>query len=169
MMKINFDNSIIDRFGHGFPRALKSVNEIVIHHTAGDGGFRGLKKWMLSETCERKAQYEKHVGYTHYYIDKDGTVNQIMKNNEWAYHSSSGVHDSQTIGIEVVHKSGPFTDLQYHALIDLIWDIKKECPITQIVSHDYNYWTFSKGKKGCPSKDFDFSKLSKLNLIIKTV
>lgn len=156
---INMDKSLIDTFGNPPARPLDKVNEIVIHHTAGDGSWNGLKKWMLSESCERKEQFKKFIGLTHYYINKDGSVWQPFFLDTWLYHSCSGKHDKETIGIELVHSAGDFAESQYEALTGLIEHITKQCPITRIVSHDYNYKHYSGKAKGCPSAWFNWTEL----------
>lgn len=158
-MNIARTYSIENIFGEPPYRDVKNVSEIVIHHTAGDGGWSALEKWMTSPTCERKEQYKKFVGLTHFYIEKNGRIVQIFDIGNWAYHSCSGKHDSKTIGIELCHTSGKFTDHQYTSLIELIQHIYQTCPIKTIVSHDYNYKVFSGKTKGCPGKEFDWNFL----------
>ena len=161
-MMINMDKGIIDRFGNPPERKLEDVTEIVIHHTAGDGSWKALKNWILSDTCERKAMFKKFVALTHFYIDKDGTINQIYFLDRWTYHSCSGKHDKQTVGIEMVHSKGEFKEAQYNSLADLIQHITTICPVKTIVSHDYNYMTYSKKAKGCPGNDFKWGKLDEM-------
>lgn len=162
-MMINMDKGIIDRFGNPPERKLEDVTEIVIHHTAGDGSWKALKSWILSPTCERQSMFKKFTALTHYYIDKDGTINQIFFLDRWTYHSCSGKHDKNTVGIELVHSKGEFKDAQYNSLADIIAHIVSICPnITTIVSHDYNYMTYSKKAKGCPGNDFKWDRLNQM-------
>jgi hypothetical protein len=169
------DKDITSKWGDPPHRELSEINEIVIHHTAGNGNWSDLKKWILSDTCERKDQFKKFVALTHFYIDKDGKITQIYDLDTWTYHSCSGRHDAQTIGIELVHSNGDFKDDQYNALINIIISICDICDIKQIVSHDYNYLKYSHNSKGCPSKYFDWNKLNEmlkiknLNIILKGV
>ena len=164
---INFDSDVINRFGEPPKRDLKKVNEIVIHHTAGDGSWRGLKSWILGNNNERIEQHKKFIGLTHFYIDKDGKINQIYNNDTWTYHSCSGKHDKETIGIELVHGTGEFTDQQYSSLIELIKLLKIDMPITKIVSHDYNYLKYSGRTKMCPSDFFRWEKLNDMGMEVR--
>lgn len=174
-MNLNFDPDVILKWGSPPFRELKNIDEIVVHHTAGDGNWNGLKSWILGNNNEREKNHSRFIGLTHYYIDKSGDITQIYKNDAWSYHSCSGTHDKKTIGIELVHSTGKFTDKQYGALVELISSICQICTIKQIVSHDYNYMTFSKNTKGCPGKFFDWSRLkielqkNKLDIAIKTL
>jgi hypothetical protein len=159
-MIINNDNDLILKYGNPPSRQVDVVTEIVIHHTAGVGTWQGLKNWFTSDKCERKDQYKRFIGFTHYYIEKNGTVFQPFFLDSWMYHSCSGKHDKETIGIELIHSTGEFTDSQYTALTDLIEYIYQSCPIKTIVSHDYNYMHYSGRAKGCPSKWFNWNRLS---------
>jgi N-acetyl-anhydromuramyl-L-alanine amidase AmpD len=158
-MKVNWDEELILKFGNPPERDLIKVNEIVIHHTAGDGSWRGLKQWFTADSCERKEQFKKFIGFTHYYIDKNGDVNQPFFLNTWMYHSCSAKHDKETVGIELIHAKGAFTEAQYEALANLVELIYNSCPIDTIVSHDYNYMHYSGKSKGCPSAWFDWARL----------
>jgi hypothetical protein len=159
-MIINNDNDLIDKYGTPPSRPLDKVTEIVIHHTAGDGNWKGLKQWFTSDTCERKDQFKKFIGFTQFYIEKSGVVYQPFSLESWMYHSCSGKHDKETIGIELIHDTDVFPEAQYTALADLVEFIYNSCPIDSIVSHDYNYMHFSGKAKGCPSTWFNWGRLS---------
>ena len=157
-MIINTDNDLIQTYGSPPSRSIEDITEIVIHHTAGGGSWRGLKSWFTSKTCERKDQFKRFIGFTHYYIEKNGTIFQPFNLDSWMYHSCSGKHDKKTIGIELIHNTGEFPEEQIDALVNLVEHIYKTCPIMQIVSHDYNYMYYSGKAKGCPSKWFNWSE-----------
>jgi N-acetyl-anhydromuramyl-L-alanine amidase AmpD len=158
-MDITINRKLPEVFGVPPYRDLLDVNEIVIHHTAGDGNWKGLLSWFLKAEGARKELYQKAVALTHYYIEKDGNVIEAYPLTTWLYHSCSGKRDKFTIGIELIHKEGKFTDKQYAALCGLIFDyLPEKCPnIKTISSHDYRYLKYSGRSKGCPGKDFDWS------------
>ena len=156
------DSDIVNAFVLPPKRDLKTVTEIVIHHTAGNGTWKGIKSWILGKNNERINQHKRFIGLTHYYIDKDGRINQAFPLDTWLYHSCSGKHDKVTAGIELVHGSGEFTAEQYNSLAELITRIADTCPIKTIVSHDYNYLHYSGKTKGCPGKDFNWEKLQEM-------
>jgi len=153
------DYSVTQKWHNGWKRTLDQINEVVIHHTAGTGNIETLKKWML--TGERKEQYMKGISLFHFAIDRDGKIWKAGPISRWWYHSCSGKHDRFTVGIENIHKTGPFTDAQYDALSWLLFEYMHHfCPdFSRIVSHDYNYNTYSNMKKGCPGPDFDWDRL----------
>lgn len=158
-MNIIKDDGMISLYGEPPKRDISKISEIVIHHTAGEGGWSALKKWMTSPVCERKEQYKKFIGFAHYYIEKQGNIYQPYSDEYWMYHSCSGKHDKKTIGIEICHLSGKFTDNQYASLIELIENIYQTCAIQDIVSHDYNYKKYSNKTKGCPGENFEWEIL----------
>lgn len=153
------DYSVTQKWHNGWKRPLDQVTEVVIHHTAGTGNIDTLKKWMLGG--ERKDQYMKGISLFHFAVDKDGKIWKAGPISRWWYHSCSRKHDQFTVGIENIHKSGPFTKSQYDSLFWLLFDYMPHfCPsYNRIVSHDYNYNTYSNMKKGCPGPDFDWKKL----------
>lgn len=159
------DYILPETFGTPPKRTLESIDEIVIHHTAGDGNWRGLVKWFISETNERRKQYKKFIALTHYYIQKDGRMFEAYPLDTWLYHSCSGKRDKTTIGIELIHNTGDFTETQYEALFFLLFDyLPKLCPnIKTISSHDYRYKLYSNMTKNCPSQWFDWDKLTGAN------
>ncbi len=162
----NFNNSMIkkdysvnNKWHGGWNRSLSQITEAVIHHTGSNGSIDSLKKWMLGG--ERKSQYKNGISLFHFAIGRDGTIWQAGDLSRWWYHSCSGKHDRFTVGIELVHKSGLFTDAQYTSLFWLLFVYMFHfCPsFYRIVSHDYNYDSYSNMKKGCPGSDFDWGRL----------
>lgn len=153
------DYSVTQKWHDGWKRPLSRITEVVIHHTAGTGNIETLKKWMLGG--ERKDQYVKGISLFHFAVDRDGKIWKAGPISRWWYHSCSGKHDMYTVGIEHIHKSGPFTDAQYDSLFWILFEYMPHfCPsYNRIVSHDYNYNTYSNNKKGCPGPDFDWDRL----------
>jgi len=90
-----------------------SKNAIVLHHTAGGSADSSIAWWKQSSD---------RVG-THFIIDRDGTVKQVVPLTDWIYHlyvASKGnkiparfkrigsTYDKHTIGIELA-SYGPLT------------------------------------------------------------
>jgi hypothetical protein len=153
------DYSVIDKWFEGWSRNVNTIIEAVIHHTDGGGNVETLKNWMLNR--ERTDQYKKGIALFHYAIDKKGSIWEVAPLSRWFYHSSSGKHDEYTIGIELIHKSGQFTEKQYDSLFYLLFEtFPKWCKnYNHIVSHDYNYNKYKSRTKNCPGPEFDWDRL----------
>jgi hypothetical protein len=148
----------------GFLRGLSDINEISIHGSGGGASSLDLINWMASEGCERKDFYLKGIGLFPFTIDFTGKVYQIMPVNDWYYHSDAGIHDSHSIGIEMMNSgagnTGSYTDAQYESLFELSKDLIMSYPITDIHSHDANRRLFSNMvSKPCPGVNFNWSRL----------
>lgn len=142
-------------------RGLETIDEVVIHHTAGDGDWAGLVKWFLGKDNPRKDLYKKFIALTHYYIQKDGKIIEAYPLNTWLYHSCSGKRDKTTIGVELIHNTGEFSEDQYKSLFYLIFEyLPSVCPnLHTISSHDYRYKLYSNITKNCPSDYFNWARL----------
>jgi N-acetyl-anhydromuramyl-L-alanine amidase AmpD len=158
-MKI--DNRVSDKWHRGFRRELQ-VTTIVLHGTAGTKSTRGLIGWMLEG--HRQNLYKKGIALFHFVIDLQGEVTRIIDPEFWVYHSSCGIQDERTIGIELINpdpnNKNSYTDLQYESLFKLIFDeLMKTFPsIRAIASHKRMKQKFSGGTKNCPG-NFDWNKL----------
>ena len=147
----------------GKVRDLNSVTEVVVHGTGGGSTPDALVSWVLGG--ERRADYEMGISLFHYTIGRDGKVIQILDPKYWCYHSSSGQHDAETIGIELLNPDsgnhGTYTDEQYKSLNTLIFKYLKPRMngINHIVSHKFNYEKFSGGTKNCPGEGFDWNRI----------
>jgi len=149
---------------HGMSRSISDINEITVHGSGGGSSSMALINWMAGENCERKEFYLKGIGLFPFTIDFDGKIYQLMPVNDWYYHSDAGLHDSHTIGIEMMNSgagnTGKYTDAQYAALNELILDLTASYPITDIHSHDANRRMFSgMPQKPCPGINFNWGQL----------
>lgn len=156
-MNIIQNLKIRTKWNKGFERE-DEPNEIVIHATGG----AGVIKWMETSD-ERAAQWMAGIALFHYLITLTGEIVEIIDPNKWVYHSSSGIHDKRTIGIEIEKRSADNSDEptkeQMAALIFLIGFLRKKYNITGIVSHDYNARMYSnRAPKPCPGT-LDWEKL----------
>lgn len=158
-MEIKINNTIRNKYTKGLIRP-SDPDEIVIHGTGGGASASVLINWMLSG--ERAKEYTRGIALFHYLIDYTGEVFEIINPNYWVYHSSAGLHDKTTIGIEMMNHSpqnaGEFTDGQYTALFNLIDLLMKKYEIKSIVGHGYNKLKYSGSDKNCPG-NFDWEKL----------
>jgi len=161
-MNFKIDDRISKKYCAGFSRSAP-INEVTIHATAGGDSAAGVIDWMtaggnMGGGKTRAEDYKKGIGLFHFIIDPSGNVTRVIDTDKWVYHSSSGVHDSTTIGIELVKpdkkNAGEPTDAQYFALIDLILLLRKLYPtIKTISSHDYNAAKYSaRAPKPCPGE-----------------
>lgn len=161
--KIKVDYSVTNKWHKGWKRPLDQITEAVVHHTAGSGTWQGLRDWMLSVTGKRKANYKRGIGLFPFVIQKNGTLAKFGPIARWWYHSHAGKHDSETIGIEIIHNKGSFSKQQYETLFWLLFEyIPFHCEnYKSIVSHDHNMMKYTGKKKSCPGPDFEWAKLEK--------
>lgn len=155
-MDIVKDEIIRTKFHSGFDRGGKVVKEITTHATGGGGTLGYVQGGGRAEL------YVKGVALFHYLINTAGVVTEIIDPDKWAYHSSSGNHDAETIGIEIEKpsstNSGKPNVQQMKSYIELIEYLRGRFPtIISIATHDYNRAFFSQlPPKPCPG-DFDWS------------
>jgi hypothetical protein len=145
-------------------RENNDITEVVIHGTGGGLSAKGIINWMLGG--ERASQYVKGVALFHYEIDLNGDVYQILDDKYWVWHSTSGKHDKNTIGIELVNTSsenkGGYQIEQYEALIKVLKLLLPKYPITKIGGHGAVQKKFSGGYKLCPGHLFDWGMLENI-------
>jgi len=159
------DNRIFDEYflpiADKFKRNDTDIQEIVIHGTGGGQSAQAILDWMYSG--EREDEYRRGIGLFHLEIDLTGEVFSVIPALYWCYHSSSGKHDKETIGIELVNpiaqNEGGYTKDQYSSLIEVIDKIILRYPIKRIVGHGYNKQTYSGSYKNCPGQAFEWSRL----------
>jgi N-acetyl-anhydromuramyl-L-alanine amidase AmpD len=161
-MNIQVIDKIRNKYHSGFDRDTSDINEIVIHGTGGGSSAINLINWMLNSG--RAEEYKKGIALFHYLIDFNGDVFEIINPIRWVYHSSSGKHDMNTIGIEIMNKSANNDDEptgeQYGALLDLISNnLMKKFNIKNIVGHGSNKQKYSGEYKACPGKNFKWNIL----------
>ncbi|HRZ18959.1 MAG TPA: N-acetylmuramoyl-L-alanine amidase [Methanofastidiosum sp.] len=166
-VNIIIDKQVRTKYQSGWIKKVrkKPITEIVIHGTAGGTTAEGMLLWMLQG--ERAEEYYKGEALFHYLIDRDQpNIVEVLDTAYYVYHSSSGKHDLETIGIECINPSKtnrePLTENQYKILFNLIFNhlLPNFPTIKSIVSHDYNMYAYSKiPPKGCPGSGFDWTRL----------
>ena len=157
--RIIVDYTVTDKWHKGFDRHLEDITEAVVHHTASEGTWEGLKNWMMEG--ERAAEYKRGIALFHFVVEKDGSIVKLGPISKWWHHSSSGQHDKYSVGIELIHKEGAFTDEQYESLLWLVTEyLSFHCAnYERIVSHKYNAKYYSDREKYCPGQYFDWERL----------
>ena len=164
-MNIIVNTSIREKYMSGFPRPGK-VTEIVIHGTGGGSTSKAIINWIMGG--ERAKEYLRGVALFHYLIDREGGIIEVINPSKWVYHSSSGIHDKETIGIEHINPDAKnqdaFTDEQYQSDLDLILFLITQFPVTSIIGHVQNTLKYS-GQKyvkvPCPG-NYDWPRLQKM-------
>lgn len=162
------DRQIRTKYKNGWINKVRNtpITEVVVHGTAGGQDLEGLLRWMYNG--ERGAEYMKGIALFHYLIGRDGKIVEIIDPEYYVYHSTSGSHDKQTIGVEMLNpdkmNAAPYTPEQYTSLFKLIFDylMKLYPSITRITSHRYNIIVYNGGKispKQCPGIGFSWSTL----------
>lgn len=150
-------------------RKPEKIKEVVIHGTAGFNKEEWLINWMLGyngKKAERYEEYKNGIALFHYLISLDGKIIEIVDPNYWCYHSSSGLHDKETLGIELLKPStknvNKPTEEQYKALFELTFRylMKEFKSINRITSHNYNVKKYKNSSRECPGT-FDWKRLDK--------
>lgn len=166
---ITEDMRIRDLYEKGWKKKKrkKHIKEVVLHGTAGGSDAESLLRWMAGG--ERAKEYNKGIALFHYLIGRAGEVIEVIHPDYWTYHSSSGWHDKETIGIEIMNPSklndAVYTEEQYHALEKLIFDflMPQYQMLSRITSHRYNRIVYKNNyQKHCPGTGFDWAKLDKM-------
>jgi hypothetical protein len=147
-----------------FIRTDDTISEITIHGTGGFNSAPAELNWMMGG--ERQADYVQGIGLFHYIIDRDGMIYQIIPDEYWVHHSSSGHHDQFTLGIELVNpttnNSGKYTLDQYNSLFDLIKFAISKYNIFTIAGHSATCLKYSgivKKPPKCPGDGFRWEML----------
>jgi hypothetical protein len=166
MPDITINRQIRNRYRNGWINRTRSKNptEVVIHGTAGGASDVGLLRWMYNG--ERAKEYMRGEALFHYLVGMDGSITEVIDPEYWVYHSSSGKHDKETIGIELINPSKindiEYTPEQYKALFDLIKYLMQIFPISSITSHRYNLLVYNRktsSSKQCPGTGFSWEKV----------
>ena len=148
-----------------FIRTKEDIEELIIHGTGGADSAKGLISWMMSPDGRHK-EYSQGIGLFHYIIDRKGETIQLYDPwNSWMFHSSSGLHDKHTIGVELVNpdkkNQTEYTREQYIYIVDLFKELYKIHPLTEISGHTATALKYSKKSNATPCPgNFDWIKLS---------
>lgn len=146
-------------------RNSKKVIAIVNHQTAGRGA--GALSWL----CNPKSQSSAH-----YLVMRDGTVYQLVKDSDTAYHAGivnkptwklyNGTNPNRyTIGIEhecypEVGGDGDLTEVQYQATLELHRLLIKAHGIPVDRDHIIGHYQIdSVNRPGCPGSAFPWERL----------
>jgi len=166
-MEIIKELRIREKFTKGFLRG-NNVYEIIIHGTGGGSTAEGMFNWML--TGERQERYKQGIGLFHYLIDRQGKIYEIISPEMWVYHSGTGKHDSETIGIELINTSSKnldeFTSKQYESLDFLIDYLLQYYYIEIIEGHGQCQKRLTGIYKQCPG-NFDWNAITPIGFEIK--
>lgn len=136
---------------------LRKPSVIVLHYTVEDT-LEGSRD-ILSD-AERK-----HPVSSHYLLDRDGRLLQLVPDHLAAWHAGAGRWGSlddlnqASIGIEIVNTgSEPFPDVQIDALIALLRDLTQRHGISpqQVIGHA----DLAPGRKIDPGRWFPWKKLA---------
>jgi len=174
-------NRELRKFHEGFSRNDYDIDTLIIHCTAGGSSANSCIKWMsngglLADGTKREKDYKKGIALFHYLIDLNGDIYEIINPHNFVYHSSTGIFDKTTIGIELVNtdrnNSKPVTKEQYKALAELYLFINNNInKIDNIYGHGAIKMIKTGKNKVCPGLGFDWYKflleLTKSNINAK--
>lgn len=114
-----------------------------------------------------------HQVSAHYVIDREGSIWNLVRETERAWHAGlskmpdemggeENVNDF-SIGIELIgNDQAGFTELQYQNLAELILNQLRHHPLRYIIGHEHI--ALPKGRKTDPGPNFSWSKLHSLIL-----
>ncbi|HEX8539284.1 MAG TPA: N-acetylmuramoyl-L-alanine amidase [Cystobacter sp.] len=139
-------------------RRSRRLVAIVLHGTGSNDVFEVLAR--LRNPASRAS--------THYLVDRDGQVYQLVANEDRAWHAGAcRLHgqvldlDEHSIGIGVVgdgHEEPPYTQAQYASLIALVSGLVEEygtIPLRNVVRHG----DVAMGRGDGPRGSFDFDSV----------
>lgn len=92
-----------------------AVNTIVVHYTGTGANAHNNLLYFSRSAAGASA---------HYFIDKDGSVRQSVREADTAWHAGHWRTSLRSIGIEVVSAGEDFTEAQVEALASLVADIR---------------------------------------------
>ncbi|WP_424890074.1 N-acetylmuramoyl-L-alanine amidase [Streptomyces sp. XH2] len=130
---------------HRLPeRRLDAVTAVVLHATELPGFEEALQ---VAEETARESESGRGV-CGHLYIDRDGTVHQLVPVERVAQHVQG--HNTPSIGIELINRgryprwfdaghqtpTEPFPPAQVRALMDVLRTLRTDCPrLTDLYRH----------------------------------
>lgn len=151
--KFTLKNRLVS-FGHE-KASGRTINTIVLHSSHGVNG----DPYDVDDVI---ALWKSYSVAPHYMIARDGTVYQLVRDPDIAYHAGdskmpdgrSGVNNF-SIGVEILNtKTDEYTKAQYQAVKDLIAFLENKYGNMKVVGHD----TIAPGRKTDPW-NFDWSKI----------
>lgn len=153
----NSPKTVIKLFTSGFQVAEGRKIDTIVIHSSYDA--LGDDPYSISGIIQ---EYKDYGVSAHYLIGRDGTVYQLVREKDIAYHAGvSSVPDGRTgvnvfsVGIELVNtKTDKFTASQYNVLNDLISELKSRYNIKYVLGHNQ----IAPDRKDDPW-NFDWSKL----------
>lgn len=143
----------------GFENSDKREVDTIILHTSYNA--LGGDKYDLEKVI---LEYREYGVSPHYVIDREGEINQLVKEKDIAYHAGeSQLPDGRTgvnkfsIGIEILNdKEDKFTQKQYQSINKVINNLKNNYDIKYVLGHNQ----ISPGRKTDPW-NIDWSKIDK--------
>lgn len=131
------------------------IDKIVCHYTTSDNAT-GVISWLTNPSSQVSA---------HYVISKDGTITQLVRDSDRAWHAYQ--HNANSIGIEVCAKTGEkMNKYQEWALKDLCLYLLGEYPtITTVTGHRFLY---KDNYTDCPSAIFGEANIDSMRVWIST-
>lgn len=125
------------------------VSKIVVHYTGT--GASAHSNLLYFSRSDAKAS-------AHYFIDKDGSVRQSVRERDTAWHAGHWQTNLRSIGIEVVSAGEDFTEAQVNALAGLVADIRGRHGVAaeSVIRH------FDVTGKRCPAPYVDAAKWAAL-------
>ena len=149
---------------NSIPRSNKggirgNPTKVVLHHT----GEFGADESEAIKVIEKFKNPSSKVS-AHYLIDRDGTIYQLVNDNEIANHAGNSGINQQSIGIEIINsgkKNDVYTSQQYLALNGLLDDFENNYGIQRTNENIIGHYEVvrTEGVRWDPSPNFEWFKI----------
>ncbi len=122
-----------------------AIEKIVVHYTGTSASAHNNLLYFSRSDAKASA---------HYFVDKDGSVRQSVREYDTAWHAGHWQTNLRSIGIEVVSAGEDFAEAQIAALASLVGDTRGRCGIAEqgVIRH------FDVTGKRCPAPYVDAAK-----------
>lgn len=126
------------------------IRKIVVHYTGTEASAHNNLLYFSRSSAGASA---------HYFIDKDGTLRQLVSEGDTAWHAGHWATNLCSVGIEVVSGGADFTEAQINTLATLVADIRSRCGVSadDVIRH------YDVTGKLCPAPYVDGSKWAALH------
>ena len=147
-------NRVNNEIPYNEPNTPRAVSRIYLHHTGDDAASKTIAEFKstLDTGPDQKS--------SHYVIDRDGKIYQLVDENNVAYHARG--FNVYSIGIEIVntgHESMKYTPEQYTSIEALGREIADRWNFGYDNTHVKAHFQTGDPDKWDPSPNFDWNRI----------
>ena len=137
------------------PGGETDIDTIVLHHTASSANAEGIAHFFQDPQSKVSS---------HYVVDQDGTVVEVVPDGKRAWHAGVSTFQGRgnvndfSVGIEICNRGDnrdPYPEAQYRAVVDLVAYLVQahQVPLERITRH--RDVALPPGRKSDTSDNFD--------------